>query len=231
MDSLAGSVALITGAKGGLGTFVTKAFLEQGGTVAGASRSIRDEDFRHPCFAAFPAELSDSAAAQALVDAVVNRFGRIDILIHLVGGFAAGSVPQTDATILDRMIELNFRSAFYAVQAVLPVMRAQGAGRIVAIGSRAAVDANPGVGAYSASKAALVAFMRAVACESNQYGITANVVMPGTMDTPANRAANPNADFTKWVHPADVAGVIASLASPWYAPVNGALIPAYGAEL
>jgi NAD(P)-dependent dehydrogenase (short-subunit alcohol dehydrogenase family) len=231
MNSLQGSVALITGAKGGLGTFVTEAFLEQGATVAGASRSIRDDDFRHPCFAAFPAELSDATAARALVEAVVNRFGRLDVLVHLIGGFAAGSVSETDSKTLDRMMDLNFRSAFYAVQAVLPVMRPQGSGRIVAIGSRAAVDANAGVGAYSASKAALVAFMRAVGAENKQHGITANVVMPGTMDTPANRAASPAADFTRWVQPGHVAGVIASLASQWYAPVSGALIPAYGGDL
>ena len=132
-----------------------EAFLEQGATVAGASRSIRDEDFRHPCFAAIsPAELSDAAAAQALVDAVVNRFGRVDILVHLVGGFAAGSVSEIDSKTLDRMMDLNFRSTFYAVQAVFPSCASRASGRIVTIGAVPPVDANAGVGAYGASKAA-----------------------------------------------------------------------------
>ena len=101
----------------------------------------------------------------------------------------------------------------------------------MAIGSRAAIDTNAGVAAYSASKAALIAFMRAVAAENKQHGITANVVMPGTMDTPANRGGQPQCRLYKWVQPGHVAGVIASLASPWFAPVSGALIPAYGGEL
>jgi NAD(P)-dependent dehydrogenase (short-subunit alcohol dehydrogenase family) len=148
-----------------------------------------------------------------------------------VGGFAAGAVADTDAKVLDQMLDVNLRSAFYAIQATLPVMREQLAGRIIAIGSRAAVEGNAGVGAYSASKAALAAVIRAVAAENKEFGITANLVMPGTMDTPGNRAANPQADLSRWVQPADVAGVIVSLASQSYAPVSGALIPVYGKEL
>ena len=231
MSSLDGKVALITGAKGGLGTFVTNAFLSEGAIVAGSSRSIRDQDFAHTRFAAYPAELSDTARARALAESVVRRFGRIDVLVHLVGGFAAGAVADTDAKVLDQMLDVNLRSAFYAIQATLPVMREQLAGRIIAIGSRAAVEGNAGVGAYSASKAALAAVIRAVAAENKEFGITANLVLPGTMDTPGNRAANPQADFSRWVQPADVAGVIVSLASQSYAPVSGALTPVYGKEL
>ena len=231
METLTGQAVLITGAKGGLGNFVTQAFLDAGAMVAGASRSISDDDFRHPCFAAFPAELSSGESARRLVQTVQARFGRIDVLVHLVGGFAAGSIGDTDSQTLERMLELNLRSAFHTVQAVLPIMRSQRRGRIIAIGSRAAIDGTAGAGAYGASKAALVALMRAVAAENKAFGVTANVVLPGTMDTPANRSASPGADYSKWVQPAHVAGVIASLATPVYAPVSGALIPAYGAEL
>lgn len=227
MPSLEGKVALITGAKGGLGSFVTQTFLNEGASVAGASRSIRDEDFPHARFTAFAAELSDSSAAEALARAVVERFGRIDVLVHLIGAFAMGSDPNT----LEQMLTVNLRAALMVAEAVLPVMRKQRCGRIVAIGSRAALEKNAGAGAYSASKAALAALMRAIAAENKEFGITANVVMPGTMDTPANRRSQPQADFTKWVQPAHVAGVIVSVVSDAWVPVSGALIPAYAGEL
>lgn len=231
MSTLHGRIALITGASGGLGSFVTQAFLNQGATVAGVSRSARDSDFASDRFAAFPAELSSGEAAATLVNQVVARFSRIDVLVHLVGGFAGGRVDETDDKTLEQMFDLNFRSAFYITRAVLPQMRAQGAGRIVAIGSRFAVEANAGVGIYSASKAALIALMRAVALENKDKSITANVVLPATMDTPANRKAMPHVDPNTWVQPEQVASLIVGLASDAYTQVNGAAIPIYGSEL
>jgi len=232
MNGLQGKVALITGAKGGLGTFVTNAFLEAGANVAGTSRSMRDRDFEHPRFIAIPGELSTIEPARAIAEAAVARFGRIDILVHTVGGFAGGvPVTDTDENTLEQMLAVNLRSAFVAVRAVLPHMREQGGGRVIAIGSRAAVDGNANAGAYSASKAALIALMRAIAVENKDRGIAANVILPGTMDTPANRAASPSADFTKWVSPAQVARTIVWLASDEHGQVSGAAIPVYGAEL
>src|SRR5260370_41282754 len=112
--TLNGKVTLITGAKGGLGTFVTRAFLDAGSRVVGVSRSIADSDFAHPCFHAMPAELSSTAAAQALVDKVVAKWGRIDALVHLVGGCAgAQTVAETDDATLERIIDMNVRSAFH----------------------------------------------------------------------------------------------------------------------
>lgn len=232
MNGLQGKVALITGAKGGLGTFVTNAFLEAGANVAGTSRSIRDSDFEHPCFIAIPGELSTIETARGIAEAAVGRFGRIDILVHTVGGFAGGApVTDTDENTLEQMLTVNLRSAFVAIRAVLPHMFEQGSGRVIAIGSRAAVDGNANAGAYSASKAALIALMRAIAVENKDRGIAANVILPGTMDTPANRAASPSADFTKWVSPAQVARTIVWLASDEHGQVSGATIPVYGAEL
>jgi NAD(P)-dependent dehydrogenase (short-subunit alcohol dehydrogenase family) len=117
------------------------------------------------------------------------------------------------------------------LRAVLPEMRAQGAGRILAIGSRTAVEPQPGVGAYSASKAALVSLVKTVALENKDRGITANVVLPGTMDTPANRAAMPGADFSKWVRPSQIASLLVHLASDQASQISGAVIPVYGREL
>ena len=110
-------------------------------------------------------------------------------------------------------------------------MRQAATGRIIAIGSRAAVEPQPGISAYSASKAALVSLIRTLALENKDRGITANVILPGTMDTPANRDAMPQADFSKWVDPRQVATLAAWLASDEASQVTGGVIPVYGAEL
>jgi len=232
MERLDGQVALITGAKGGLGTYVTRTFLTAGASVAGVSRSIQQSDFPEPHFAAIPAELSSRDAARAVADAVVRRFRRIDILVHLVGGFAGGQpVADTDDATLKRMLDLNLWSAFHILRAVIPGMRAAGSGRIVAIGSRAAAEPQPSIAAYGASKAALVSLLKSVALENKDRGITANVILPATMDTPANRAADPHADFSKWVDPQQVANLALWLASDAAAQVTGAVIPVYGKDL
>jgi NAD(P)-dependent dehydrogenase (short-subunit alcohol dehydrogenase family) len=129
------------------------------------------------------------------------------------------------------MLDLNLRSAFHILRAVIPVMRASGSGRIVAIGSRAAVEPQPSIAAYSASKAALVSLMRTVALENKDHGVTANVILPGTMDTPANRASEPAADFTRWIDPQQVANLALWLVSDAASQVTGALIPVYGKDL
>ena len=228
MADMSGKVALITGAKGGLGSSVTKAFLDAGATVIGVSRSIQANDFASERFIAIPAELSSEMAADRLVRDATGAAGRIDTLAHLVGGFAGGApVAETDAAILEEMWNVNVRSTFFIVQAVLRHMRDRGAGRIIAVGSRAAVESGANAGAYAASKAAVLALIRAVAAENADLGITANAVLPGTIDTGVNRKAMPNADFTKWVKPEDIARLILSLASDLSA-VSGAAIPIYG---
>lgn len=219
---LEGKVVIITGAKGGLGSYVTQAFLEAGATVAGVSRSIKDADFAHPAFAAVAAELSSGEAARAVVQSVVRRLGRVDSLVHLMGGFAGGQdVQDTDDAAFERMLDMNLRSVFHMLRAVLPPMQRQGSGRLLAIGSKVAMEPQPCVGAYAASKAALVSLMRTVALENRDRRITANVVLPGTMDTPANRAASPGADYSRWVDPAQVAALLVHLASDAAAHVNG----------
>ena len=232
MERLDDKTALITGAKGGLGTHVTQTFLAAGANVVGVSRSIQQTDFPDPRFSAVPGELSSREAAQAIANAVMGRFRRIDILVHLVGGFAGGTpVAETEDATFERMLDLNLRSAFHILRAVIPVMRASGSGRIVAIGSRAAVEPQPLIAAYSASKSALVTLMRSVAMENKDSGITANVILPGTMDTPANRAADPAADVTKWIDPQQVANLALWLVSDAASQVTGSVIPVYGKEL
>jgi len=224
-----GKVVLVTGANGGLGTYVTQAFLDAGATVVGTSRKIQQSDFESPNFIAIPAEISSREGAKVLLDQVAARFSRLDVLAHTVGGFAGGqSVAETDDATFQRMFDLNLNATFLLLRAALPAMRKTGNGRIIAIGSRAAVEPGANVGAYSASKAAMVSLIRTVALENADAGITANVILPGTMDTPANRKAMPNADFSKWVQPTSVASLMVWLAGDAGKDMNGAVIPVYG---
>jgi len=218
-------VALITGAKGGLGTFVTESFLGAGVAVAGVSRSIVQSDFSHPNFHAFPADITHPDPTRAVVQAVLAKLDRIDVLIHVMGGFAAAKVHETDDDTWLRMRDLNLSSGFHVAREVIPIMRRQKYGRIIAIGSLAAVEPHASLGAYESFKTALVMLFRTIALENQDAGITSNIILPGTMDTPANRAAMPNADPAKWLPPADVAELALLLANDENGVVNGAAIP------
>jgi NAD(P)-dependent dehydrogenase (short-subunit alcohol dehydrogenase family) len=230
-EIMQGRVVLVTGANGGLGTSVTQAFLEVGATVVGTSRKIQGSEFRSANFIAIAAELSKRESAKSLVDQIVGRLGKLDVLVHTVGGFAGGqSVAETDDETFQRMMDMNLNSTFQMLRATIPVLRKTGAGRIVAIGSRAALEPGANVGAYSASKAAMVSLIRTVAAENKDAGMTANAILPGTMDTPSNRVAMPKADFSKWVRTETVAGLVVWLARDAGKDVNGAVIPVYGME-
>jgi len=229
---MTGRIALVTGANGGLGIHVTKALLDAGFTVVGLARKIQQSDFNHPQFIALPAALNSLAAAKKAADTVIAQFGRIDVLAHLVGGFTIGqSVAETDDATFERMFDMNVNAAFHILRAVIPHMRKASFGRIIAIGARAAESPGASVGAYSASKAAFGSLMKTVALENKDAGITANVILPGTMDTPANRKDMPSADTSRWVQPATVASLIVWLASDGAKDVTGAAIPVYGCGL
>lgn len=229
---MAEKVALITGANGGLGTHVTKAMLGAGFTVVGLSPKIQQSDFDHPNFIALPAALTSLGAANKAIDSVIARCGRIDVLAHLVGGFAGGqTVAEMDDATWQHMFDANLNSTFHVLRAVIPQMLKAGAGRIIAVGSRQAEEPAPTIGAYSASKAALVSLMKTVALENKDAGIAANVILPGTMDTPANRRDAPGADVSQWVQPASVASLILWLAGDAGKDVTGAAIPVYGRGL
>ena len=223
---------LVTGASGGLGTHVTKALLDAGFVVVGLAPKIQQSDFDHPNFTALRSSLDNLADAKKAADAVIDRFEKIDVLAHLVGGFAGGqTVAETDDATFQRMFDMNVNSAFHVLRAVLPEMRKAGGGRVIAIGSRAVEDPGPRVGAYSASKAALVSLIQTVARENKDAGITANVILPGTIDTAANRRDMPDADTSQWVSPASIAGMIVWLAGNSGKDVTGAVIRVYGRGL
>jgi NAD(P)-dependent dehydrogenase (short-subunit alcohol dehydrogenase family) len=224
--------ALVTGATGGLGTSVTKTLLDAGFTVVGLAPKVQPHDFDHPHFTALPATLDSLTTAKQAVDTVLAHFGKMDLLAHLVGGFTGGqTIADTDDATFKRMLDMNLMSAFHILRAVLPPMRQARSGRIIAIGSRAAESPGAMVGAYSASKAALVSLIRTVAIENKDLGITANVILPGTIDTPANRKDMPAADTSQWVRPVSIASLIVWLAGDGGKDVTGAAIPVYGRGL
>jgi NAD(P)-dependent dehydrogenase (short-subunit alcohol dehydrogenase family) len=222
-------IVLVTGAKGGLGSFVTREFLSAGATVVGVSRSIQQSDFPRPNFTAFEADLTSREEVKQVTDFVVQKFGRIHVLAHVVGGFAGGqTVAETENATWQSMRDLNLDSAFYAAAAVIPQMRKNKFGRIIGVGSKTADEPHAGLGAYVVFKAAMVTLFRTIALENWEAGITANVVLPGTMDTPGNRAAMPRADFSQWVPPSKVAQTMVWLAGDEASHINGAAIPVAG---
>src|SRR5437764_13630842 len=219
-------VVLITGAKGGLGSFVTQRYTTLFRSVVGTSRSISKEDFPEPNFVPLPVDFTKSAAVREAVESVVSRFGKLDVLVHVLGGFAGGpAVAQTDDATWEQMRDLNLTSAFYVLRAAIPHLRKSGKGRIVAIGSLAAVEPHAGLAAYVTFKSALTTLVRTVALENKDSGMTANVVLPATMDTPANRKSMPCADCAKWVQPADMADLVLWLADERAEHINGMAIP------
>lgn len=137
-------VAIVTGANGGLGTHVTQAFLDAGATVIGTARKIQQSEHKNSNFTAMPADISTREGARLLVDQVLARFGRLDILAHTVGGFAGGQpVAMTDDTTFQKMIDVDLNSVFHMLRAAIPALRQAGSGRIIAIGSRAALEPEP----------------------------------------------------------------------------------------
>jgi NAD(P)-dependent dehydrogenase (short-subunit alcohol dehydrogenase family) len=141
-------VVFIPGAKGGLGSFIRR-FLETGTTVVGASRSISQQDFPGPNFTAMDVDFTKAAAVNDAIQSVITRFGRLDVLVHLLGGFAGGqTVAETDDATWERMRDLNLTSAFHALRAAVPHLRKSGRGRIAAIGSLTAVEPHHQLGAY-----------------------------------------------------------------------------------
>jgi NAD(P)-dependent dehydrogenase (short-subunit alcohol dehydrogenase family) len=215
---------LITGANGGLGTAVSKAFEDSGATVIGVALH-----WPEPVpFLTLSVDLTTAEGCDSMVEQALKH-GPVDALVHILGGFGGGQpVAETSDKTWDGMMTLNLRAGFCAMRAVLKPMTAAKYGRIVAVGSRTAVEPMPNYAAYSVSKAGLIALVRNVAAETKDLGITANAVLPSTIDTPLNRQAIPKADFSRWVQPESIAKTLVWLASREAGDVSGAVIPIYG---
>src|SRR5260370_26156464 len=221
-------VVFITGAKGGLGSYITRRFLETGATVVGASRSISLQDFPGSNFTAMAVDFTKAVAVNAAVQSVITRFGRLDVLFHVLGGFAGGqSVAETDDTTWEQMRDLNVTSGFYVLRGgptFAKVWKRTNCGRWESDRSRTASQ----LGSYITFKAALAMLVCTAALVNKDAGLTANVVLPGTIDTPANRKAMPNADFSKWIQPRVLVNLILSLTTERASKITGTTIPIGG---
>ena len=176
-----------------------------------------------------PANLLDTAEAAGVARIALDRFGRIDALCNIAGGFRMGdAVHETSDEDWSFLFEINTRTVLNAARAVVPHMIAAGGGKIVNIGAFAAQNGVAQMGAYTASKGAVIRMTEAMAGELRDKNINVNCVLPTIIDTPENRAAMPKADPAKWVAPADLANVIVFLASDAARAVHGAALPVTG---
>ena len=228
-----GRVVLVTGAAGNLGRAVAQAFADRGARLVlidlkreHLEKAFGAEDDRR-LFA--PINLLESAQVEATLNQAVARFGRIDALANLAGGFRMGSpvhaTAQADWTFL---FDLNVRTLLNMAQAVVPRMLEAGAGKIVNVGAFSALKGVAQMGAYVAAKSTVIRLTETMAAELREKNINVNCVLPTTIDTPENRASMPNADPARWVAPSDLANVIAFLCSDASRAIHGAAIPVSG---
>lgn len=225
-------VVVVTGGSGALGQAVTRRFLGEGAIVCvpwvvdrereqlekSVTGEARSRLMLERC------DVLDDAAVGKLVAALVERHRRLDVVVSAVGGFAMGELVQTDRALWDKMLALNLTSAYVIARAALPHMLTAGAGRVVAVASRAVVPPVGGFIGYTVAKAGVIAFVQALAAETRERGVTVNAVLPSTMDTPANRAAMPDVDPKTWVPVDEVSAAIAFLAAESSGHVNGTLL-------
>jgi NAD(P)-dependent dehydrogenase (short-subunit alcohol dehydrogenase family) len=222
-----GKVIVITGASGALGKVVADEALARGAGVAGIDHAPAQVPAMPNRLELGSVDLTDAAAAKKAIDAVASHFGKIDALVNIAGGFAYETVVDGDPQTWARMYALNVTTALNASRAAIPYLTASSAGRIINVGAMGALQAGAGMGAYAASKAGVHRLTEALAAE-HKGKITVNAVLPSTIDTAANRASMPKADFGKWVAPKELADVILFLASDAASAVTGALLPVSG---
>lgn len=230
------NVIIITGATGNLGSVTAHAFQVAGQRTVLVDRS---QERLREAFAGLAdspqhlladgVDLSDPASLGRLVADTLARFGRIDALVHTVGAWRGGKpVHEADLADWDFLFNVNLRTTLLCCRAVIPQMLKQGRGKIINVASRDGLVGSAGYAAYSASKSAVLRLTEALAEEVKASGINVNCILPGTIDTPQNRTANPSADFSHWVEPSAIADVIQFLASDASRAINGAAIPVFG---
>ncbi|HEY9597958.1 MAG TPA: 3-oxoacyl-ACP reductase FabG [Cyanophyceae cyanobacterium] len=227
-----GQQVLLTGGTGGLGMGVTATVLAQGAEVTIPYYNEQEVERLKGMLPATEFErirfVSADISQESVVEQLVNDLGRVDVLIHLVGGFSMGNTHEYSFDAWKKDFDLNLNTTFLVCKHSLRKMLEHGYGRIVTVGSRGAVEPVGQLAAYCASKAGVVALTKAIADETKGTNITANVVLPSVIDTPANREAMGTQDVDKWVKPESLAQVICFLASEAAKDVRGAAIPVYG---
>jgi NAD(P)-dependent dehydrogenase (short-subunit alcohol dehydrogenase family) len=232
MSELTGKVAIVTGAAGNLGRAVCQTLAARGASIALLGRHAATLEAARAGLgesAAFAVDLVDPQGLEQTLAAVRAHFGRIDILANIAGGFAMGPpLHQTSDQDWDRMMDLNARSVFNACRAVIPHLLAAGGGRIVNIAARAALKGQGHMAPYCAAKAVVMRLTESLADEHRDDAINVNCILPGTLDTPENRAAMPDADHSRWVGTDALADVVLFLVSDASRAISGAAIPVYG---
>lgn len=226
-------VVVVTGAFGVLGTAVARAFAARGARLALLDVAPEPPHVIREEFGAEPllfggVDLSDMEATRRVMAVAGMHFGGIDVLVNVAGGFRWQTLERGTVETWDELYAMNLRTAVVCCKAVLPALLERGRGRIVNIGAGAAARAGAGMGAYTASKAGVQRLTESLSEELKDRGITVNAILPGTIDTPRNRADMPDADFTRWVAPSAIAEVIVFLASDAAAAVTGASLPVFG---
>jgi NAD(P)-dependent dehydrogenase (short-subunit alcohol dehydrogenase family) len=225
-------VVVVTGAFGALGSAVARRFQAQGATLGlidrAAAPGMAAGSYAAPHVLAGGVDLTDERATASALQRVVESAGGLDVLVNVAGGFRFQTFAEGDLAIWDLMFAMNLKTALVASRAALPHLKARGGGRIINIGAGAAARGHKGMGAYTASKSAVERLSESLADEVKDLNITVNTILPGTLDTPANRADMPRADSTRWVAPEAVADVIAFLASDQARAVTGAAIRVFG---
>jgi NAD(P)-dependent dehydrogenase (short-subunit alcohol dehydrogenase family) len=224
---MGGRVVVVTGGFGVLGQATVQAALAAGLQVAAIDFAPAPAE-ASDILALGGVDLTDAGHAAKAMEAVVERFGGIDALLNIAGGFVWQTTEDGDPATWERLYRLNVLTTLHASRAALPHLKAGGAGRIVNVGANGAIRAAGGMGAYAASKAGVHKLTEGLAEELKGQGVTVNAVLPSILDTVANRADMPDADFAAWVRPADLAAVMLFLASPAAGAVTGALIPVTG---
>jgi NAD(P)-dependent dehydrogenase (short-subunit alcohol dehydrogenase family) len=222
-----GKVVVVTGASGALGGLVAEVALARGARVAGIDHAPSRIAASANRIELGGVDLTDPVQAQTAIDAAAAHFGRLDALFNIAGGFAFETVAEGETRTWQRMYALNVLTALNASRSAIPHLIASPAGRIVNVGAIGALQAGSGMGPYAASKAGVHRLTEALATEWKGR-ITVNAVLPSTIDTPANRASMPKADFAKWVTAQELADVMLFLASDAASAVTGALLPVSG---
>ena len=222
-----GKIVVVTGASGALGKVVVASALARGARVAAIDHAASAMKATPERIELGGVDLTDATEAKKAIDAAASHFGKLDALINIAGGFAFETVVEGDPKTWQRMYALNVLTALNASRSAIAHLTASGAGRIVNVGAMGALQAGAGMGAYAASKAGVRRLTEALAAEWKGK-ITVNAVLPSTIDTAANRASMPDADFAKWVRPEELAEVILFLTSDAASAVTGALLPVNG---
>ena len=218
---------VVTGASGNLGGAVARAFAARDANVVLVARHVDAMDGVRPeRQLAVAADLTQQADAARVATETMARFGRIDVLCNIAGGFRMGApVHETTDETWNLLLDLNVVTMLNMVRAIVPRMLAQSGGRIVNVAANAALRGTAGMGAYCATKSAVIRLTESMSAELRERNVNVNCVLPTTLDTPENRAAMPKADPSRWVQLDDLAQTIVFLASPGARAIHGAALP------